>query len=282
MFQTIVIIILLVIIVYLIFDKKGIKADDVKTFLKNTGTKTKEKVSACFERARDSFNTAREEAEKKEQEERSKQKDQQKTSCEEEKSDNLTFSPARKFGFFKTLCCVILIVCTLSLVYKKTMLDYSGEYAKKRLIYDTDCGFCLLITYYPQYRGEDSKGFVVTNIPSEDLVEALFEPLFEVDKTDRYGNNIADSKDLLDSYQILATLGDNALVDSLAKLFLDSKISTRSIQIGKYGNYFATRFEDCLSYLNSVSNSIDNISNGSEKEKKYSTEDDYSPLLIRP
>ncbi|MBO4438334.1 MAG: hypothetical protein J5798_03200 [Spirochaetaceae bacterium] len=43
MFQTIAIVILLGIIVYLIFDKKGIKADDVKLFFKNMGEKIKEK-----------------------------------------------------------------------------------------------------------------------------------------------------------------------------------------------------------------------------------------------
>ena len=154
-----------------------------------------------------------------------------------------------------TLIVTICIACILPFAYKKTVLDYDGEYASDRLVYSEEFGFCKLITYYPDNISGNAKGFAVTNIP----FEAFFSEKLQANK---YGNYIADSKDWYDTYRMLATFGDNALVDSLAKIFLDSKISTRSIQIGKYGNYFATTFKDYCSkkYISeeSVNNSIDN------------------------
>ena len=42
---------------------------------------------------------------------------------------------------------------------------------------------------------------------------------------------------MLDTYQLLATWGDNSLVDSLTKVFSDSKTSTKSLDIGNHGKY---------------------------------------------
>ena len=60
MFQTIVIIILIVIIVYLILDKKNVKLDDVKSFLKNLFNKIKEKSIVLFNKLKHFFNGLRE------------------------------------------------------------------------------------------------------------------------------------------------------------------------------------------------------------------------------
>ena len=340
MFQVIVIVILLIIIGYLIFDKKGIKADNVKTFLKNIGIKTKEKISAFFEKVKSCFQKIKTRIEefkqkraesKRRQDELNKQIELHKQKSVDSMEENITESnhvPEKnkkkliiavsiitcllllvdfliaenaftffviillllvlalfiilmiKFRWFRRLMLValILFICIAPFAYKKVILDYDGKYATDRLVYTEEFGFCMLITYYPNYQSGTAKGIAVTNIP---FIE-LFSHTVQANK---YGNDTADSIDLLDSYQMLATLGDNALVDSLAKLFLDSKISTRSIQIGKYGNYFATTFEDYCSKshsVDSVHNSIDNGRNGTERGNEYSTEEDYSPILIRP
>ena len=59
MFQTIVIVILLGIIVYLVFDKKGIKPDDIQLFLKNSGVKAKGNFSTLLDKAKDFFNSVK-------------------------------------------------------------------------------------------------------------------------------------------------------------------------------------------------------------------------------
>ena len=362
MFQTIAIVILLGIIIYLIFDKKGIKTDDVKAFLKNIGIKTKEKISVFFEKVKSCFQKLRTRIEefkqkraesKRRQDELNKQIElhkQKSVDSMEENPDNLpsvietsdngnesvndsreikeeTITESNlksrknekgivvigviigvigvfifldlliydftdyhlfavftglalfiflmiKFRWFRRLILFVLIlcICMTPFAYKKTMLDYDGEYATDRFVYTEEFGFCMLTTYYPNYQSGNAKGIAVTNIP--------FEALFSVEiLASKYENDPADSKDLLDSYQILATLGDNALVDSLAKLFLDSKISTRSIQIGKYGNYFATKFDDFISKSNSK-NSYEEIDG--KDLLSDSVEEDYSPILIRP
>ncbi len=136
----------------------------------------------------------------------------------------------KKGGFFSTLLCLILIACAGLFAYKKLMLDYDGKYATDRLTYSDEYGFCMLITYYPTYQRGSAKGFAITHIP----FGALFTQEFQANK---YGNDITDSKDMLDTYQLLATWGDNSLVDSLTKVFSDSKMSTKSLDIGNHGKY---------------------------------------------
>ena len=190
-----------------------------------------------------------------------------------------------KFRWFRRLMLVVLIlcICITPFVYKKIRLDYDGKYATERIVYTEEYDFCMLITYYPAYHSGDSKGFAVTNIPFGALFSEEFQRKIDAWYNLRYyiGNDsaITDSKEMLDSYQMLATLGDNALVDSLAKLFLDSKKSTRSIQIGKYGNYFATKFDDFISKSNSK-NSYEETD--AKDLLSDSVEEDYSPILIRP
>lgn len=139
-------------------------------------------------------------------------------------------------GCFTALLCLILVVCGSAFAYKKLMIDFDGYYATDRLIYSDEYGFCLLISYYPEYRKGDAKGFAVTHIP--------FEKLFtEKIQANKYGHDAADSKEQLDLYQLLATYADNVLIDSLAKSLSDSGISTRSVDIGSYGKYFVINNE---------------------------------------
>ena len=122
------------------------------------------------------------------------------------------------------------------------MLDFDGVYATDRLVYSDEYGFCMLITYYPHYQKGNAKGFAVTHIP----FGALFTEKVQANK---YGNDTADSKDMLDVYQLLATWGDNDLVDSLAKSLSSSEISTKSLDIGNHGKYFILNAKD-LGYEN--------------------------------
>ncbi|MCR5620558.1 MAG: DUF898 domain-containing protein [Treponema sp.] len=61
MISIIIIILLLGIIGYLVLDKKNVKMDDVKTFLKDSGTKIKEESGPLFERVKESFSSFSEE-----------------------------------------------------------------------------------------------------------------------------------------------------------------------------------------------------------------------------
>ncbi|MBQ1710102.1 MAG: hypothetical protein II032_03205, partial [Treponema sp.] len=112
-----------------------------------------------------------------------------------------------------------------------------GTYATDRLVYSDEYGFCMLITYYPSYQKGNAKGFAVTHIP----FGALFTENVQANK---YGNDMADSKDMLDAYQLLATWGDNDLVDSITKSFSSSEISTKSLDIGNHGRYFVLHAKD--------------------------------------
>ena len=61
MLMGIIIVILLGTIVYLVLEKKNVKMDDVKSFLKDSGTKIKEESGPLFEKAKTSFASAAEE-----------------------------------------------------------------------------------------------------------------------------------------------------------------------------------------------------------------------------
>lgn len=140
-------------------------------------------------------------------------------------------------GFFSKLLCLILIVCVGLFAYKKIMLDFDGKYATDRLTYTDEYGFCMLITYYPSYQKGNAKGFAVTHIP----FGALFTEMVQANK---YGDDMADSEEMLKVYQQLATWGDNDLVDSLTKSLSDSGMSTKSLDIGNHGKYFTIHAKD--------------------------------------
>lgn len=247
MFQTIVIIILIVIIVYLILDKKNVKLDDVKSFLKNLFNKIKEKSTVLFNKLKYFFNGLREQMKahlEKVKQQKSEEKlrtEFKKRETESKMSGNINNQEkvivVKKGGFFSTLLCLILIICVGLFAYKKIMLDYDGTYATDRLTYTDEYGFCMLITYYPSYQKGNAKGFAVTHIP----FAALFTKEVQASK---YGNDRADSKEMLYAYQLLATWGDNDLIDSLTKSLSDSVMSTKSLDIGNHGKYFILNAKD--------------------------------------
>ena len=51
---------------------------------------------------------------------------------------------------------------------------------------------------------------------------------------------MADSEEMLKVYQLLATWGDNDLVDSLT--LSDSGMSTKSLDIGNHDKYFVLHY----------------------------------------
>ncbi len=111
---------------------------------------------------------------------------------------------------------LILIIVIAAFAYKKMMLDFDGTYASERIVYTQKYGFCKLITYYPDYQTGNAKGFAITNIS----FGALFTEKVQANKN---GTDPADSKEMLDAYQLRATLGDNIWVDSIDKNFAGRK-----------------------------------------------------------
>ncbi|MBQ4237402.1 MAG: hypothetical protein II716_11265, partial [Treponema sp.] len=143
------------------------------------------------------------------------------------------------FHMFKSLMNFILIVGLVFglpvFAYKKFALDYNGTYAKDRFIYDSDEGLCMLVTYYPEYRTGDEKGFAVAHLPPS----ALFFPFgFLSEKKERKGNDIADSKEVLEAFQTKSTWGGSGLLSILSQLLGTESGSTNSFDIGKHGKYF--------------------------------------------
>ena len=131
------------------------------------------------------------------------------------------------------LLCISLIFVLPLCAYKKFALDYTGTYAKDRFIYDSDEGLCMLVTYYPEYRTGEEKGFALAHLP----VTALGFPLESgIDK--RKGNDIADSKEILDSFQTKSTWGGSGLLSILSLLLGAESGSSNSFDIGKHGKYF--------------------------------------------
>ena len=113
MFQTIVIIILIVIIAYLILDKKNLKLDDVKSFLKNLFNKIKEKSTVLFNKLKHFFNRLREQMTahlKKVKQQKLEEKlrtEFKKRETESKMADNINNQEkvivVKKGGFFSTL-----------------------------------------------------------------------------------------------------------------------------------------------------------------------------------
>lgn len=121
--------------------------------------------------------------------------------------------------------CPTILSCTKS---TKGFINYDGKYATDKVVYSYEHGYCLLITYYPNYRYGNAKGFAVTHIP----LKAGFTRLMI------NGDDAADSKDLFEAYRLIATLGDNDLVNMLVKMLYDSEATTKSYDIGNNGRYF--------------------------------------------
>ena len=136
-----------------------------------------------------------------------------------------------KRGSFSTIILCLLIICAGLFAYKKTGLDGDGKYATSRFTYTVEYGFCMLITYHPNYQRGDAKGFAVTNIP----LSILFT---EREWIQNEGEDKADSKDLLKVYQALAVFGDNNIIDHLSRTFSESGRSTKSVDVGSRGKYF--------------------------------------------
>lgn len=144
--------------------------------------------------------------------------------------------PKQRSGCLSKILLLILVIVGLGFGYKKLIADYDGTYATQRLTYTDEYGICLLVSYHPQYRTGNSNGFAIVHIPFKALLD--FE---EISKT----RKDCDDEDMYTSYQMLAKYGDNAIVDSLAKLFSDEiKMSTRPYQVGSNGNYFILQASD--------------------------------------
>lgn len=145
---------------------------------------------------------------------------------------NVVIKKTNPFIGLLSFCLVIgLILIIAGFTYKKTMLDFDGRYATDRISYNDEYGFYMLITYHPEYRTGNSKGFAIVHIP----FTALFTERVQANKN---GNDFADSEDSLQEYKILATVGDNDIVDSISKMLSSSTVSTKSYSVGNNGQYF--------------------------------------------
>lgn len=250
MFNTIIIIILLVIIIYLILDKKNIKKEDLNLFLQ----KLKEKAESQ-KRKFQKWNTERikkqEEKNREKNERRQERKRIKKEQAEEKmhsQNNYQNFSQnnggniqretkiVKKSGCLSKLLVFVFLIFVAVFGYKKIAIDYNGEYATDRIIWTDDYGFCLLITYHPKYQINEVSGFAVPHIPFTSLFTKKL-------RADRNGNDTADSKDMYESYQLLAAFTDNNLVDSLSRMFVEDPVG-RSVQIGNRGKYFVLDADD--------------------------------------
>ncbi len=147
---------------------------------------------------------------------------------------------AKKNGFKKLLLSIIgllIVVIVAAFVYKTIKLDYKGSYASETVVYEKPYGFVKLINFKTDYIVDDVKGIAITNIP--------FASLFSKDiVVANDGTALGDSKDILGTYQFMATFGNNNLVDSISKLLSDDSKGTKSIMLGKRGYYFLYDFKD--------------------------------------
>ncbi len=172
-------------------------------------------------------------------EEQAQQKAQEKLRQAEEAAEAERLQriiPKQRSGCLSKILLLILVIVGLGFGYKKLIADYDGTYATQRLTYTDEYGICLLVSYHPQYRTGNSNGFAIVHIPFKALLD--FE---EISKT----RKDCDDEDMYTNYQMLAKYGDNAIVDSLAKLFSDEiKMSTRPYQVGSNGNYFILQASD--------------------------------------
>jgi hypothetical protein len=188
-------------------------------------------------------------------EEQAQQKAQEKLRQAEEAAEAERLQriiPKQRSGCLSKILLLILIVVGIAFGYKKLAVDRNGTYATQRLTYNDEYGFCVLVSYHPQYRTGNSNGFAIVNIP--------FQALFDINRVNRalrahdsdedplfdgVTRWLSDNKNLYTSYKLIATYGDNNLIDSLAKLFSDEiQMSTKSYPVGNKGNYFILQASD--------------------------------------
>lgn len=146
----------------------------------------------------------------------------------------------KKSGFSKFIFIVLaLVIIALAAVfaYKTNKLDYKGTYGKETVVYEKPYGFVKLINFNADYIVDDVKGIAITNIPFGELLKK--DVVVAKD-----GSDLSDSKELLATYQLWATFGNNNLVDSLSKLLSDDSKGTKSVMLGKRGYYFLYDYKD--------------------------------------
>lgn len=241
MLKTIIIIILICIIIFLILDKKKVKMENLKLFLLNIYEIIQKKSIIFFNKLKHSLNKSREKIKKhmenvKQKKLEIQKQDNSKKSFNEETKSNISQKESsrtivkvvRKDGFFTEILCIILLVCAGLFVYKKIMIDYDGIYATDRLIYTDEYGFCMLITYHPNYQKGKARGFAITHIP--------FASLFTETIQSNPSNDTVDSKEMLDAYQLLSTWENKGLEGYPPDI--TSIVSSKSFAIGNCGNYF--------------------------------------------
>ena len=140
------------------------------------------------------------------------------------------FKPFRiLLGLIEAVLLLCILAAAALFAYKKIAVDYSGSYARDRLVYTKEYGFCLLIEYHPEYRVGKSNGFAVVRIPWN----KIFSQDYQAKKD---GKDSADSEELYSAYKLYAIAGDNTIADSIVRIF-NSKASTISRPVGSYGNY---------------------------------------------
>jgi hypothetical protein len=147
--------------------------------------------------------------------------------------------------FFLAILIILLIICAGLFAYKKFALDYNGKYANDKLVYTKDFGLCMLVTYHTENLEGDAKGYAIVRIPPAALLMPIATKNF---KEQRLENDPSNSEDMLRTYQLSATIGDNDFVDKLSKFFGSDK-GTKSYDIGNNGKYFIL---DAMDYLESL------------------------------
>ena len=144
----------------------------------------------------------------------------------------------RKTGFFGTLLCIIILLALGMYAYKRAVIDCNGKFASGRLIYSKEYGLCILITYHPEYRNHDAKGFALTSISYKPILNGTI-------RGSTYRNSTVDSEELLNEYKTLSIYGGSgALTDALLKFVTNSSFTTESFDIDSYGKYFIYSLRD--------------------------------------
>lgn len=187
-----------------------------------------------------------------------KNKDTQSEEKKEETKEEKVFNdtPSSKggclSGCFTLLLIMILMVCGIVFIAKKYRFDYNGEYASERIIYDSELGFCKLITYYPEYQKDNSKGFAIANIPFGILLAE--EQLSEHDAADS-----EEIKIIYQNYQWSGLLGMSSEDSIIGKKGFESKFSKalldyaknrKSYEVGNRGHYYVIQAKDVFDTIN--------------------------------
>ena len=277
MFKTIVIIILLCIILYLILDKKNVKAADIKDFFKKLGTAIKEKAEILFDKIKQGRekleqthkeNKLRKEAERREQEaqkqqDAQKQQEAQKQEAAKEEPVYENFQETIKMNKTQTeqtsqeqpvhtetrtieKVKVVRSGGCLSSLLSLIIIILLGLFIFKKVMIDYDGTYATdRLTYTEEY----GICLLITYYPEYQVGEAkgyaitnipffsLFNESLWAQKN--YGTDPADSEEDLNYYRLVAAVGDNAWVDTISKSLTNT--STRSINIGNHGKYILIR-----------------------------------------